>query len=381
MSKCVFPFPVKGNLLVLLGSHLKRYISFGEMQSKTLDYILLMLNTIGIGKEEILITSGPEEELFNISHRFSQYEVKPLFEIVFDIIAKFDNNIHLIKKSDQMRLVTKLLLSEGATIEEINPHIILKNIRDKEAMGIRPEELEGKAKKPLDKLVAKIYMKYLEELKKEAMTDKRLLLLRGNELLNDPNIFFSLNKFKVIVVVSGQMLFETERSILDKFISSGARMIVLANDNLDIFGWKDMRFNDLVKLEENLGEHLLVKTTNFLAISDNSEVKFFFFEDEKKEAEYLCNMISNAVGSDIQYVIMCTGQQRSRYLTEVLADRKLLNEVNVSEEIKIESEETPIVLLKDIEEAKELQYPEGKMIYQSICGASIGKNSLKDGRE
>lgn len=378
----MFPFPAKGNLLILLGSHLKRYISFGEMQSKTLDYILLMLNAIGIGKEEILVTSGPEEELFNISHRFSQYEVKPLFEIVFDIIAKFDNdNIHLIKKSDQMRLITKLLISEGATIEEINPHIILKNIRDKEAMGIKPKELEDKAKKPLDKLVAKIYMKYLEELEKEAMTDKRLLLLRGNELLNDPKIFSSLNKFKVIVVVSGQMLFETERSILNKFISSGVRMIVLANDNLDIFGWQDMRFNDLIKLEENLGEYLLVRTTNFLAISDNSEVKFFFFNDEKKEAEYLCNMIGSAVGSDTQYVIMCTDRQRSRYLTEVLADRKLLNKVNVSEETKIESEEIPIVLLKDIEEAKELQYPEGKTIYQSICDASIGKNSLKDGKE
>ncbi len=381
MSKCVFPFSIEKNILILLGSHLKRYISFEEMKFKTLDYILSMLSFMGVKREEILITSGPEEEIFDISHRFPQYNVKPLFQMALNLVKRFYNDkIHLIEKADQLRLVTKLLMLEGVVLDEIDPHIIFRNIRDREAMGIKPRELEGMAKKPLDRLVAKIYSRYLEELEHVNLIDKRLALLKGSELLRAPNVFSSFDRFKVIVVISGQILFHTERAILSKFISEGVKIIALANDNLDIFGWQDIRFNDLMKLEELLGAHLLIRTTDFLVIPDNSEVRFFYFEDEKKEAEYLCNVIDNDMSRNKRYVIMCNDLKRREYLVKELSAHELVDRINISNEVNLKDKSLPIVLLKDMEECKQFTYPEGKEIYQSLWSTSFGKSNLKDGR-
>jgi DNA helicase-2/ATP-dependent DNA helicase PcrA len=179
---------------------------------------------------------------------------------VFHDKAGLSRDFSIFDDDDQMRLVNGILKADGLS-DAITPRTVLSAIDRAKNKGVDPADGGGSY---ASDIVAQVYPKYRDALRREDAVDFNDLLLKVLELAADPEVGPELaGRFKHVLVDEFQDTNLVQYRLVKHLVKGSHNLTVVGDDDQAIYGWRgaepknllefDLDFPDatVVKLEQN----------------------------------------------------------------------------------------------------------------------------------
>ncbi|HVP38066.1 MAG TPA: UvrD-helicase domain-containing protein [Candidatus Saccharimonadales bacterium] len=230
---------------------------------------------------------------------------------------------------DQVSLVRGLLREEGAPAErEASPRQVLARISEAKEAGVGPAELEGHARGPLDRRVARLYARYEEALGRAGALDFDDLIMKTLRLLRErPGVLERLaRRFEHVLVDEYQDTNAAQATLVGLLAGHHRNLCVVGDDDQAIYSWRgadpshilkfDRVYPDatVIRLEQNYRSTQVILEAANAVIRNNlsrrgkelwtenargAELEWLEARDEEEEAELVRARVASAAAAGL----------------------------------------------------------------------------------
>ena len=260
----------------------------------------------------------------------------------------YTSNITILDQDDSKSLIKRILKEEDLDPKDYDIKHIINRISSSKNDGVSPSEYNRLFLRDDDKVIARVYEKYLKLLKENNSVDFDDLLLKPVELFKkSPEILEHYQeRFKYILVDE----YQDTNSIQYELCNN---IFVVGDANQSIYSWRNADYRNILNFERDYKNAKVVlleenyrSTNNILkaansVIKNNSEGKklnlwtssgdgekidYIRVEDEMKEASFAINKIKELVSLGYSYkdfAILYRTNAQSRIIEQTCASNSI----------------------------------------------------------
>ncbi|NCP76726.1 UvrD-helicase domain-containing protein [Candidatus Gracilibacteria bacterium] len=258
----------------------------------------------------------------------------------------YDKNFVIYDEDDKLRLMKSLIKARDLDEKEIAPRAVIGAISQAKNQGITAAKYDTIVNNYFQSMVRDIYVAYEKALVENNALDFDDILLRTNDLLQNPEVLERLhNRYEYIFVDEYQDTNDIQYQIIKLLASKYRNLSVVGDDWQGIYGWRGANIKNIlsfqkdfpgavvVKLEQNYrstktiisGANAVIKC-NKEALdktlwTDNEEgdkIKLIEAISEKQEAELIVKEIKEDFSDLSKWAILYRTNSQSRLIEEAL---------------------------------------------------------------
>ena len=267
----------------------------------------------------------------------------------------YSSNITILDQDDTKSLIKRILKEEDLDPRDYDVKYIMNRISSSKNDGVSPEEYSRLFLREDDKVIARVYSKYLNLLKENNSVDFDDLLLKPVELLktNSEILEHYQERFKYILVDEYQDTNSVQYEMCKLLASKYHNLFVVGDANQSIYSWRNADYKNILNFEHDYKDACVIlleenyrSTNNILkaanqVISNNTEgkklnlwtssgdgekVDYIRVEDEMKEASFAINKIKELVSLGYKYndfAILYRTNAQSRIIEQTCASNSI----------------------------------------------------------
>ncbi len=244
--------------------------------------------------------------------------------------AGFKSNITILDQDDTKALVKRILKEEDLDPKDYDIKHIIGRISSSKNAGVSPSEYNRLYLREEDKIIARVYEKYIKLLKENNSVDFDDLLLIPVELLKRNNEILShyQERFKYILIDEYQDTNSIQYELCKLLAKKYQNIFVVGDHNQSIYSWRNADYKNILNFEHDYDNvHVVLLEENYRStnnilkaansvIKNNSEGKrldlwtssgdgdkidYIRVDDEIKESNYVINKIKELVDMGYNY--------------------------------------------------------------------------------
>ena len=267
----------------------------------------------------------------------------------------YTSNITILDQDDSKSLIKRILKEEDLDPKDYDIKHIINRISSSKNDGVSPSEYNRLFLRDDDKVIARVYEKYLKLLKENNSVDFDDLLLKPVELFKkSPEILEHYQeRFKYILVDEYQDTNSIQYELCKLLAKKYNNIFVVGDANQSIYSWRNADYRNILNFERDYKNAKVVlleenyrSTNNILkaansVIKNNSEGKklnlwtssgdgekidYIRVEDEMKEASFAINKIKELVSLGYSYkdfAILYRTNAQSRIIEQTCASNSI----------------------------------------------------------
>ena len=241
-----------------------------------------------------------------------------------------NSNITILDTDDTKALIKRILKEEDLDPKDYDIKHIISRISSSKNDGVSPSEYNRLYLREDDKVIARVYEKYIKLLKENNSVDFDDLLLMPVELFkkNKEVLEHYQDRFRYILVDEYQDTNSIQYELCKMLAKKYKNIFVVGDANQSIYSWRNADYRNILNFEHDyqnarviLLEENYRSTNNILkaansVIKNNSEGKklnlwtssgdgekidYIRVDDEMKESSYVANKIKNLVDLGYKY--------------------------------------------------------------------------------
>ena len=244
--------------------------------------------------------------------------------------AGLNSNITILDSDDTKALIKRILKEEDLDPKDYDIKHIISRISSSKNDGVTPSEYNRLYLREDDKVIARVYEKYIKLLNENNSVDFDDLLLKPVELLkkNKDILERYQERFKYILVDEYQDTNSIQYELCKMLASKYHNIFVVGDANQSIYSWRNADYRNILNFEHDYKNACVIlleenyrSTNNILkaansVIKNNSEgkklnlwtssgdgdkVDYIRVDDEIKESQYVVNKIKALVDIGYKY--------------------------------------------------------------------------------
>ena len=244
--------------------------------------------------------------------------------------AGLNSNITILDSDDTKALIKRILKEEDLDPKDYDIKHIISRISSSKNDGVSPSEYNRLYLREDDKVIARVYEKYIKLLKENNSVDFDDLLLMPVELLkkNKDILDKYQERFKYILVDEYQDTNSIQYELCKMLASKYHNIFVVGDANQSIYSWRNADYRNILNFEHDYKNACVIlleenyrSTNNILkaansVIKNNSEgkklnlwtssgdgekVDYIRVDDEIKESLFVVNKIKDLVDLGYKY--------------------------------------------------------------------------------
>ncbi len=269
--------------------------------------------------------------------------------------AGFKSNITILDQDDTKALVKRILKEEDLDPKDYDIKHIIGRISSSKNDGVSPSEYNRLYLREEDKIIARVYEKYIKLLKENNSVDFDDLLLIPVELLKRNNEILShyQERFKYILIDEYQDTNSIQYELCKLLAKKYQNIFVVGDHNQSIYSWRNADYKNILNFEHDYDNvHVVLLEENYRStnnilkaansvIKNNSEGKrldlwtssgdgekidYIRVDDEIKESNYVINKIKELVDMGYNYsdfAVLYRTNAQSRVVEQTCASNSI----------------------------------------------------------
>ncbi len=242
----------------------------------------------------------------------------------------YTSNITILDSDDTKALIKRILKEEDLDPKDYDIKHIISRISSSKNDGVSPSDYNRLFLNDEDKVIARVYEKYLNLLKENNSVDFDDLLLKPVELFKKrPDILEKYqNRFEYILVDEYQDTNSIQYELCKLLAKKYQNIFVVGDANQSIYSWRNADYRNILNFEHDYKNAKVVlleenyRSTNNILKAANSVIKnntegkklnlwtssgdgekidYIRVEDEMKEASFAINKIKELVSLGYNY--------------------------------------------------------------------------------
>ena len=267
----------------------------------------------------------------------------------------YTSNITILDQDDSKSLIKRILKEEDLDPKDYDIKHIINRISSSKNDGVSPSEYNRLFLRDDDKVIARVYEKYLKLLKENNSVDFDDLLLKPVELFKkSPEILEHYQeRFKYILVDEYQDTNSIQYELCKLLAKKYNNIFVVGDANQSIYSWRNADYRNILNFERDYKNAKVVlleenyRSTNNILKAANSVIKnntegkklnlwtssgdgekidYIRVEDEMKEASFAINKIKELVSLGYSYkdfAILYRTNAQSRIIEQTCASNSI----------------------------------------------------------
>ncbi len=267
-------------------------------------------------------------------------------------IGKFgyQSSFNIFDDQDQLSLIKKIFKELEIDKNQVNPRGVLSSISKAKNELLDRDYFERSAESYYEKIVAKIYKRYQEELKKNNALDFDDLIMLTVKIFQENNAVLEKyqNLFRYIMIDEYQDTNHAQYLLVNLIAKKHQNIFVVGDDFQSVYMWrganiknilsfeKDYPTAKIIKLEQNYRSTQIILDAANNIISNNvyqkkkkiwteqkggSLIKIYEAESEKDEAEFITNTIEKKIKNEgnkySDFAVLYRTNAQSRVIEEL----------------------------------------------------------------
>ena len=215
-----------------------------------------------------------------------------------------NSNITILDQDDTKALIKRILKEEDLDPKDYDIKHIISRISSSKNDGVSPSEYNRLFLREDDKVIARVYEKYLKLLKENNSVDFDDLLLKPVELFrkNKEILEHYQERFKYILVDEYQDTNNIQYELCKMLASKYHNIFVVGDANQSIYSWRNADYRNILNFERDYNDaHVVLleenyRSTNNILKAANSVIK------NNNEGKKLNLWTSSGDGDKVDYI-------------------------------------------------------------------------------
>ena len=215
-----------------------------------------------------------------------------------------NSNITILDQDDTKALIKRILKEEDLDPKDYDIKHIISRISSSKNDGVSPSEYNRLFLREDDKVIARVYEKYLKLLKENNSVDFDDLLLKPVELFrkNKEILEHYQERFKYILVDEYQDTNSIQYELCKMLASKYHNIFVVGDANQSIYSWRNADYRNILNFERDYNDaHVVLleenyRSTNNILKAANSVIK------NNNEGKKLNLWTSSGDGDKVDYI-------------------------------------------------------------------------------
>ena len=215
-----------------------------------------------------------------------------------------NSNITILDQDDTKALIKRILKEEDLDPKDYDIKHIISRISSSKNDGVSPSEYNRLFLREDDKIIARVYEKYLKLLKENNSVDFDDLLLKPVELFrkNKEILEHYQERFKYILVDEYQDTNSIQYELCKMLASKYHNIFVVGDANQSIYSWRNADYRNILNFERDYNDaHVVLleenyRSTNNILKAANSVIK------NNNEGKKLNLWTSSGDGDKVDYI-------------------------------------------------------------------------------
>ena len=215
-----------------------------------------------------------------------------------------NSNITILDQDDTKALIKRILKEEDLDPKDYDIKHIISRISSSKNDGVSPSEYNRLFLREDDKIIARVYEKYLKLLKENNSVDFDDLLLKPVELFrkNKEILEHYQERFKYILVDEYQDTNNIQYELCKMLASKYHNIFVVGDANQSIYSWRNADYRNILNFERDYNDaHVVLleenyRSTNNILKAANSVIK------NNNEGKKLNLWTSSGDGDKVDYI-------------------------------------------------------------------------------
>ncbi len=241
-----------------------------------------------------------------------------------------NSNITILDTDDTKSLIKRILKEEDLDPKNYDIRHIISRISSSKNDGVSPSEYNRLYLREEDKVIARVYEKYIKLLKENNSVDFDDLLLKPVELFrnNKEILEHYQDRFRYILVDEYQDTNSIQYELCKMLARKYKNIFVVGDANQSIYSWRNADYRNILNFEHDYKDaHVILleenyRSTNTILKAANSVIKnnnegkklnlwtnggdgekvdYIKVDDEIKESQFVINKIKELVNIGYQY--------------------------------------------------------------------------------
>ena len=241
-----------------------------------------------------------------------------------------NSNITILDQDDTKALIKRILKEENLDPKDYDLKHIISRISSSKNDGVTPSEYNRLFLREDDKVIARVYEKYLNLLKENNSVDFDDLLLKPVELFkkNKEILGHYQERFKYILVDEYQDTNSIQYELCKMLSKKYNNIFVVGDANQSIYSWRNADYRNILNFERDYKDtHVILLEENYRSTNnilkaansviknnnegkklnlwtssgDGDKVDYIRVDDEIKEAQFVVDKITDLVNLGYKY--------------------------------------------------------------------------------
>ncbi|PJC56807.1 ATP-dependent DNA helicase PcrA, partial [Candidatus Gracilibacteria bacterium CG_4_9_14_0_2_um_filter_38_7] len=172
----------------------------------------------------------------------------------------YDKNFVIYDEDDKLRLMKSLIKARDLDEKEIAPRAVIGAISQAKNQGITAAKYDTIVNNYFQSMVRDIYVAYEKALVENNALDFDDILLRTNDLLQNPEVLERLhNRYEYIFVDEYQDTNDIQYQIIKLLASKYRNLSVVGDDWQGIYGWRGANIKNILSFQKDFPGAVVVK--------------------------------------------------------------------------------------------------------------------------